>query len=105
MRPSEPYRSPDASVVPAKYRLDPKNRVTSVDHGDVCINTDKRWFAVRIVPYRTLDNVIDVNAYPAADADIRWPIKFPWRFLDQSFLDADCGRQRYRDMSVTVMIV
>ena len=32
--------------VAARYQLDPTHRVTPVDHGDVCLNVDKRWFAI-----------------------------------------------------------
>ncbi len=28
-----------------KYAVDPQNRLTAVDYGDVCINVDHRWFA------------------------------------------------------------
>jgi thiamine transport system substrate-binding protein len=31
--------------VPAEYRLDTTKRLTPIDHGDVCINYDKEWFA------------------------------------------------------------
>src|SRR4029077_7353604 len=31
--------------VPGAYQLDPSHRLTPVDHGDVCINYDKKWFA------------------------------------------------------------
>jgi len=31
--------------VPAEYRLDTSHRLTPIDHGDVCINYDKHWFA------------------------------------------------------------
>jgi thiamine transport system substrate-binding protein len=41
----EPYRSPELAAVPAAYQLDPSHRLTPVDHGDVCINYDKQWFA------------------------------------------------------------
>ena len=30
---------------PAAYQLDPSHHLTPVDHGDVCINYDKQWFA------------------------------------------------------------
>jgi thiamine transport system substrate-binding protein len=40
-----PYKSPLLSSVPATYQLDPRHRVTPVDHGDVCIEYDKQWFA------------------------------------------------------------
>jgi thiamine transport system substrate-binding protein len=33
------------STVPEEYQLDPSHRLTPVDHGDVCINYDKKWFA------------------------------------------------------------
>jgi thiamine transport system substrate-binding protein len=33
------------SNVPAEYQLDPSHRLTPIDHGDVCINYDKQWFA------------------------------------------------------------
>ena len=29
------------------YALDPEHRVTPIDHGDVCLNYDKAWFAER----------------------------------------------------------
>jgi thiamine transport system substrate-binding protein len=41
------YRSPALSAVPAAYQLDPTHHLTPVDHGDVCINYDKAWFAQR----------------------------------------------------------
>ena len=34
-----------ARPCPPAYQLDPSHRVTPVDHGDVCINYDKQWFA------------------------------------------------------------
>jgi thiamine transport system substrate-binding protein len=40
-----PYRSSRLSAVPDAYQLDPKHRVTPVDHGDVCVEYDKQWFA------------------------------------------------------------
>ena len=39
------YRSTGLDGVPAALQLDPKDRVTPVDYGDVCINYDKEWFA------------------------------------------------------------
>ncbi len=44
------YRSPALSAVPAAYQLDPSHRLTPIDHGDVCINYDKRWFAEQKLP-------------------------------------------------------
>jgi len=31
--------------VPEEYQLDPSHQLTPIDHGDVCINYDKQWFA------------------------------------------------------------
>jgi thiamine transport system substrate-binding protein len=36
--------------VPAELRLDPSGRAFPIDHGAVCVNYDKRWFAKRHVP-------------------------------------------------------
>jgi thiamine transport system substrate-binding protein len=41
----EPYESPALVNVPAEFRLDPQNRATPVDYGDVCINYDRAFFA------------------------------------------------------------
>jgi thiamine transport system substrate-binding protein len=41
----EKYVPAAVSGVPAEYRLDPTGRLTPIDHGDVCINYDKQWFA------------------------------------------------------------
>ncbi len=46
----EPYRSPLLEEIPAEFRLDPQNRVTPVDYGDVCINYDKAYFAEKNLP-------------------------------------------------------
>jgi thiamine transport system substrate-binding protein len=39
------YAARDLGTVPAEYQLDATHRLTPIDHGDVCINYDKRWFA------------------------------------------------------------
>ncbi len=39
------YTSPALSTVPEEYQLDASHRLTPIDHGDVCINYDKQWFA------------------------------------------------------------
>jgi len=36
--------------VPESYRVDDQHRVTPIDHGDVCVNFDRRWFAERTTP-------------------------------------------------------
>ncbi len=41
----EPYDSPLAKDIPDEFKLDPKNNVTPVDYGDVCLNYDVKYFA------------------------------------------------------------
>jgi len=55
----ETYAAPGLSTVPAAYQLDSTHHLTPVDHGDVCINYDKQWFAKKhlAVP-TTLDDLI-----------------------------------------------
>jgi thiamine transport system substrate-binding protein len=55
----EPYESPGlTSVARETWALDPEYRVTPVDHGDVCLNYDKAWFAERgIAPP---ENLVDL---------------------------------------------
>ncbi len=38
------YAAKGIENVPARFRLDPKQRVTPIDHGDVCVNDDLAWF-------------------------------------------------------------
>jgi thiamine transport system substrate-binding protein len=40
----ESYASPLLANVSPEFQLDPKNRVTPVDYGDVCINYDRAFF-------------------------------------------------------------
>src|SRR5262245_57582291 len=47
----------------------------------------------------------DFDAYPAANADVRRAIELLRRFLDQHFLNADCGRNSDGNVTVTVMVV
>ena len=53
----EPYESPALTKVSQAFDADPRYRLTPVDHGDVCINYDKSWFANhdRAVPERLED--------------------------------------------------
>ena len=39
-----PYAAKGLASVPARFRLDPQDRVTPIDHGDVCVNDDTAWF-------------------------------------------------------------
>jgi len=41
----EPYRSPALAGIPAEFQLNPENRLTPIDFGDVCLNYDKAYFA------------------------------------------------------------
>ena len=40
----EAYQSPVLTKIPARFKLDPENRLLPVDYGDVCINYDKAYF-------------------------------------------------------------
>ena len=54
----EPYESAALEDVAPRYVLDQEHRVTPIDHGEVCLNYDKAWFAKRGVdPPRTLEEV------------------------------------------------
>jgi thiamine transport system substrate-binding protein len=45
-----PYDSPGLANVPDRYELDPRHRLTPVDHGEVCINDDRAYFSTLAVP-------------------------------------------------------
>jgi thiamine transport system substrate-binding protein len=54
----EPYESPELAQVDPSLELDPEHRVTPVDHGEVCLNVDKAWFAKKgVPPPRNLEDV------------------------------------------------
>lgn len=51
----EAYEPEALESVPDRYELDPEHRVVPVDHGEVCLNVDKGWFAERgLEPPRSL---------------------------------------------------
>ncbi len=50
----EPYQSPALAKIPAAFQLDPSNRLSPVDYGDVCINYDKAYFAGKNLPVPTV---------------------------------------------------
>jgi len=51
----EPYKAGGLDQVDNRYLLDPTHHVTPIDHGDVCLNVDRKWFASRgIAAPRTL---------------------------------------------------
>jgi thiamine transport system substrate-binding protein len=53
-----PYKSPGLANIPKDLQLDPRNRVSPVDTGDVCVNFDRKYFADKklSVP-KTLDDL------------------------------------------------
>jgi thiamine transport system substrate-binding protein len=54
----DPYQSPELASVDSRYQLDPDHRVTPIDHGEVCINTDREYFADKGLPEpATLDDL------------------------------------------------
>ena len=54
------YESPALQDVDERYVLDPGHRVTPVDHGEVCLNVDRAWFAERsLQPPGSLDDLSD----------------------------------------------
>jgi thiamine transport system substrate-binding protein len=56
----EAYEAKALDQVDDRFRLDSSHRVTPVDHGDVCLNIDKRWFASHdLAPPNTLVDLTD----------------------------------------------
>ena len=54
------YESPELEHVDEAYVLDDEHRVTPIDHGEVCLNVDKRWFAERdLEPPGSFDDLVD----------------------------------------------
>jgi thiamine transport system substrate-binding protein len=51
----EPYVAGLLEFVDAPYLIDPTHSVTPIDHGDVCLNVDRTWFALHgVAPPQTL---------------------------------------------------
>jgi thiamine transport system substrate-binding protein len=51
----EPYVAGLLEFVDAPYLIDPTHSVTPIDHGDVCLNVDRTWFASHgVAPPQTL---------------------------------------------------
>jgi len=46
----ESYESPALADIDDSFKLDPTHRATPIDHGDVCINYDKAYFAENNLP-------------------------------------------------------
>ncbi len=56
----EAYESPALDDVDPEQVLDPEHRVTPIDHGEVCLNYDKAWFAEHgIAPPRSMRDLTD----------------------------------------------
>lgn len=55
----EPHEAAGIGAVPPSLRLDPEDRVTPIDLGDVCVNYDKEVFGEDGPPPATLDDLID----------------------------------------------
>ena len=54
----EPYASPALAHVDPRYVLDPEHGVTPVDHGEVCLNIDLRWYGAHdLAEPRTFEEV------------------------------------------------
>jgi thiamine transport system substrate-binding protein len=43
----EPYEPQQLARIPRRYVLDPEHRAIPIDHGEVCLNVDRTWFAER----------------------------------------------------------
>ena len=54
----EPYEPPALDRVDERYVLDPEHRAVPIDHGEVCLNYDRAWFAERdVAPPESLDDL------------------------------------------------
>jgi thiamine transport system substrate-binding protein len=54
----EAYEPVGAEVIPAGLRLDPQNRATPIDYGEVCINFDRETYDPTQAP-RTIEDLAD----------------------------------------------
>jgi thiamine transport system substrate-binding protein len=59
----EPYVSPALAQVPEDFQLDASHHLTPIDHGDVCINYDKQWFAKQKIAVPTSLDDLTKPAY------------------------------------------
>jgi thiamine transport system substrate-binding protein len=58
----EPYEPPALASVDPALVLDAEHRVTPIDHGEVCLNYDKAWFAERgLAAPASLDDLADAR--------------------------------------------
>jgi thiamine transport system substrate-binding protein len=54
-----PYSPPRLDAVDDTYELDPRDRVTPIDHGEVCVNYDVARFSHGVGPPQTLEDLAD----------------------------------------------
>jgi thiamine transport system substrate-binding protein len=54
----EPYGAQGLQAVPANLQLDPRQRVTPIDYGDVCINFDKEAYGDANPAPQTLEDLV-----------------------------------------------
>jgi thiamine transport system substrate-binding protein len=59
----ERYESPALAQVPQDFQLDGTHHLTPIDHGDVCINYDKTWFAKQKIAVPTSLDDLTKPAY------------------------------------------
>jgi thiamine transport system substrate-binding protein len=56
----DPYESSGLADVDPEWVLDPENRVTPIDHGEVCLNVDTAWYAERALrPPSSIEDLVD----------------------------------------------
>lgn len=55
-----PYEPENLDKVPEEFKLDPQNRLTPIDWGDVCLNYDKTYFAdADVAPPQSLEDLTE----------------------------------------------
>ena len=54
-----PYESPALEFVPDHLQLDPEHRVTPIDHGEVCVNYDRRAYSASQPPPADLGDLAE----------------------------------------------
>jgi len=55
----DPYEAEGLDAVDDAFELDSTHELTPIDHGDVCLNVDLRWFSSRgVEPPRSLDDLV-----------------------------------------------
>ncbi|HET7087371.1 MAG TPA: thiamine ABC transporter substrate-binding protein [Anaerolineae bacterium] len=92
----EPYRSSALAGIPAEFQLDPENRLTPIDFGDVCLNYDKAYFAERnLQPPQALadlarpeyKDLLVVENPASSSPGLAFMLATVARFTEESWLD------------------